>query len=135
MAQRDNCYDGLSDRFKTLFLILTTKECDKMNMNIQKWGDSYSFDLLFRNYEYYHFNSEFEYNIIEILKYEFTFILAIIHKVRTVGIESLSKETLDYLLRYIDDWCLRDGIFDAWDIAFELFNREEMEIELGLKKL
>ncbi|EMS16339.1 hypothetical protein KM1_323150 [Entamoeba histolytica HM-3:IMSS] len=122
---KGSCYESLSDRFKLLFLILEDNKCDEMSKMIQFYSDNYDFDNLYENYEFYHNGGEIQYDIIEVLKREIISILAIIDKTKRVGIKTLSREVIDYLLLYIYDWWLRDGIYDVYDVATELFKLGE----------
>ncbi|GAB1224745.1 hypothetical protein ENUP19_0217G0014 [Entamoeba nuttalli] len=132
-----NCsnYDVLCDRFKLLMLIISNEERIEINKMIHTCAVHYDFNRLLRRYKYYHFYNNTESDIVTILKFEFVFILSIVDKIKMIGIESLTQETIRLLSPYLNDWWFRDGIADAWDVALELYNREEMEIELGLKKL
>ncbi|GAB1219018.1 hypothetical protein ENUP19_0011G0018 [Entamoeba nuttalli] len=129
----NSVYDCLSDKFKLLFNVLTKEQCEQMTNDIRILAQNCSFDVLFFNYEHFHFNKGGEYNIVELLRHEYTYILSILFKVFCAGVKSISQEVIDSLLLYIDDWCLRDGIWDAWSIAEELhemaLEREELEEE------
>ncbi|BFU25651.1 hypothetical protein KM1_333120 [Entamoeba histolytica HM-3:IMSS] len=122
---RGACYEALSDRFKLLFLIIDDSECDYMTNMIHYYSDNYNFENLFGNYEFYHNCSEMQYDVIEVLKSELVYILAIIDKTKRIGVKFLRQEVIDRLLFYIDDWCLRDGIYDAYDVAMDLFELGE----------
>ncbi|BFU26110.1 hypothetical protein CL6EHI_162810 [Entamoeba histolytica] len=122
---KGSCYESLSDRFKLLFLILEDNKCDEMSKMIQFYSDNYDFDNLYENYEFYHNCAEMQYDIIEVLKSEIIYILAIIDKTKRTGVKFLSQEVIDRLLFYIDDWWLRDGIYDVYDVATELFKLGE----------
>ncbi|EMD46444.1 Hypothetical protein EHI5A_136200 [Entamoeba histolytica KU27] len=129
----DMACDSLCDRFKLLFEILTPEQNEVMTNDMYVLANEYSFNLLFFNYEIFRYGYCNGYSVFERLRHEYTYIMAIIYKVRITGIQYLSQPVIDWLLLYIDDWCLRDGISVAWDVAEELYemalNRERLEEE------
>ncbi|GAB1219359.1 hypothetical protein ENUP19_0021G0027 [Entamoeba nuttalli] len=127
-------YDMLSDKYKLLFYVLN--DADKLHMKntVMMYASDFSFNTLFNNYNYYHCLCNNKANIIELLFNEYVTIISILYKTQINGLRALSEEVIDRLLLYIDDWCLRDGISLAWDVAEELYEmaleKEELEEEM-----
>ncbi|GAB1223133.1 hypothetical protein ENUP19_0131G0011 [Entamoeba nuttalli] len=119
----NNWYYVLSDRFKLLFHDMTDEDYDDMMDVIQRNSITYDFDFLFREYELRCYNSDMESDVYDNVKGEFIYIISILRKARDSGVYSLSDEVAKRLLKYIDDWCLRDGIYEAWEVAEKLRDR------------
>ena len=122
-------YYTLSEKFRFALRDLTDDDSNEMNTRVLFYSKIKTFSELFEMYFDYHYSIP-DANEIMNVRMEYCIILAILTKIKCIGVENISSHFLSKYGRLIDDWYIRDGIVQAYDIAFAIYDNEMKKADL-----
>lgn len=121
-------YYALCDRYRLAVTNMKDSDIAEFNQRISYYSRYWKFEEIYDRYFKLHYTYPCETEINDI-RVEYCMILSFIEKIKFVGVRNLSQEFLECYGHVIDDWCIRDGIVQAYDIAYRIHDIENERLE------